>query len=299
MKNIKTFFSLFFVALFASIGLFSCNKFKGNQEIPAYIHIDTFLLTTNYPYEGAASHKITDVWLYIDDNLNGCYELPAIIPVLERGKHKVTLYPGIKLNGISATRTVNPFYKPYIIEDHIFQEKIVDTVLPSVTYFSKDESSIEFWIEDFERQVSLDETATSDTTITRTERDAPENWDDEFNNSHYSGYVWIGDTLNYFCIASPEFYNLPNQGDNVFLEIDYKSTDVFEVGMFAKISGIETIQLIYVNPSPVWNKIYVNLGPNITDAQEAQYFKFYIAGSVDESSEAHYYFDNIKLVYRE
>lgn len=299
MRNIKLFFYIFVLTTFVSILLSSCNKFKGNQEIPAYIHVDTFLLTTNYAFEGAASHKITDVWFYVDGNLNGCYELPATIPVLERGKHNITLIPGIKLNGISATRTINPFYKPFVKEGHEFVEKQIDTILPSVTYYSKEESTIEFWIEDFERQVILEETAASDTTITRTERDDPGNWNDAQNNSHYSGHVWIGDTLNYFCIASPEFHDLPNQGDNVFLEIDYKCTDVFEVGLFAKISGIETIQLIYVNPSPTWNKIYVNLGPNITDAQEAQYFKFYIAGSVDESSEANYYFDNIKLVHRE
>lgn len=299
MRNIKLFFYIFVLTTFVSILLSSCNKFKGNQEIPAYIHVDTFLLTTNYAFEGAASHKITDVWLYVDGSLNGCYELPATIPVLERGKHDITLIPGIKLNGISATRTINPFYKPFVKKGHEFVEKQIDTILPSVTYYSKEESTIEFWIEDFERQVILEETASSDTTITRTERDDPGNWNDAQNNSHYSGHVWIGDTLNYFCIASPEFHDLPNQGDNVFLEIDYKCTDVFEVGLFAKISGIETIQLIYVNPSPTWNKIYVNLGPNITDAQEAQYFKFYIAGSVDESSEANYYFDNIKLVHRE
>lgn len=299
MRNIKFFFYIFLLTTIVSVVLSSCNKFNGNQEIPAYIHVDTFLLYTDYAYEGAASHKITDVWLYVDGSLHGCYELPATIPVLERGKHNLTLIPGIKLNGISATRTINPFYKPFVKEGHIFVEKQIDTILPSVRYYSKEESTIEFWIEDFERQVILEETAASDTTITRTERDAPGNWNDAENNSHYSGHVWIGDTLNYFCIASPEFHDLPNQGDNVFLEIDYKCTDVFEVGMFAKISGIETIQLIYVNPSPTWNKIYVNLGPNVTVAQEAEYFKFYIAGSVDESSEANYYFDNIKLVYRE
>ena len=298
MKKIHLSFSLI-VAFFAAIS-FSCNNFRGSQEIPAYIHVDTFLLTTNYPIEGAASHKITDAWLYIDDDLQGCYELPATIPVLERGKHKITLIPGIKLNGISKTRTINPFYTPFTVENFELEEKVIDTILPSVTYYPIDESSIVFrYIEDFERQVSLENTADSDTTIIRTERDSEENWNDMEGNSHYSGYVWIGDSTNYFCLASEEFHDLPNQGNSVFLEIDYKCNEVFEVGLFAKISGVESIPLIYVNPSPTWNKIYVNLGPNITDAQEAEYFKFYIAGKVDEDKEAEYYFDNIKLIYRD
>ena len=258
------------------------------------------MFTTNYGLEGAASHKITDAWLYIDDDIQGCYELPATIPVLERGNHRVTIIPGIKLNGISKTRTINPFYTPYIIENYKLEEKVIDTILPSTTYYPIDESSIVFrFKEDFERQVSLEETADSDTTITRTERDAPENWNDLENNSHYSGYVWLGDSTNYFCIASEEFRDLPNQGNSIFLEIDYKCDEVFEVGLFAKISSVESIPLVYVNPSPTWNKIYINLGPNITDTQEAEYFKFYIAGKIDEGSEAEYYFDNIKLVYRD
>lgn len=300
MQKLRYLIPCCFALLFSSIVLSSCNNFKGSQEIPAYIHIDTFLFTTNYELEGAASHKITDAWLYIDDDIQGCYELPATIPVLERGNHRVTIIPGIKLNGISKTRTINPFYTPYIIENYKLEEKVIDTILPSTTYYPIDESSIVFrFKEDFERQVSLEETADSDTTITRTERDAPENWNDLENNSHYSGYVWLGDSTNYFCIASEEFRDLPNQGNSIFLEIDYKCDEVFEVGLFAKISSVESIPLVYVNPSPTWNKIYINLGPNITDTQEAEYFKFYIAGKIDEGSEAEYYFDNIKLVYRD
>ena len=300
MKVLRHIFSLFIASMFALMTFSSCNNFEGSQEIPAYIHIDTFLLTTNYEIEGAASHKITDVWLYIDNNLQGCYEMPATIPVLERGKHKITIYPGIKLNGISSTRTINPFYKPYIIEELELEEKVIDTIHPSTTYYSKDESTLEFaFKDDFERQIFVEDSNGSDTAIIRTDRDAPERWDDEFNNSHYSGYVWLGDTINNFCFTSTELRDLPNQGNSIFLEIDYKCTEVFEVGLYAKISQMEIIPLVYVNPSPTWNKIYINIGPSITDTKDAEYFKFYIAGMIDKNSEAEYYFDNLKLVYRD
>jgi hypothetical protein len=158
MKVLRYIFSLFIASMFALMIFSSCNNFEGSQEIPAYIHVDTFLLTTNYEIEGAASHKITDVWLYIDNNLQGCYEMPATIPVLERGKHKITIYPGIKLNGISSTRTINPFYKPYIIEELELEEKVIDTIHPSTTYYSKDESTLEFaFKDDFERQIFVED----------------------------------------------------------------------------------------------------------------------------------------------
>ncbi|MBE6346094.1 MAG: hypothetical protein E7067_02605 [Lentimicrobiaceae bacterium] len=301
MKRNHSFLVFFMMTFVVMTAFMSCNKFEGDQEIPAYIHVDTFMFTTDYAFEGAASHKITDVWLYIDGNLQGCYEMPATIPVLKRGEHSLMLIPGIKLNGNSSTRTINPFYKPYEIESFNLEEGVIDTILPTTRYYSKEESTIEFaFIEDFERGTNLEKTDVSDTTVILTDRDAPDAWQDAEGNSHHSGYVWIGDTIDFFCIKSAEeFSNLPNQGDYIFLEIDYKCTNIFKVGLLARTGGIEQIDLIYVNPSPKWNKIYVNLGPNITDYQEAQYFEFFIAGNLDGATEAEYYFDNIKLVYRD
>lgn len=300
MRKIQSSSRLFTIALLSVFLFSSCNKFKGSQEIPSYIHVDEFSFTTNYALEGAASHKITDVSVYVDDNYQGYYEMPATIPILERGKHKLTLMAGIKLNGNSSTRTINPFYVPYIIENYIFTEGVVDTIHPSTKYLSRDETDIAYgFMEDFERQVGLETPSSSDTTITRTDRDDPEIWKDSEGNSHYSGYVWVGDTTNYFCITTPKIYGLPNQGNSIFLELDYKCNDLFKVGLVAGVGREEYIDLIYVNPSEKWNKIYVNLGPNITDIQSADYFKVFITSTVDESSEAEYYFDNIKVIYRD
>ena len=301
MKIIKNLFFSVLTIVFSAILITSCHPFEGNQEIPAYLHVDKFLFTTNYHSdEGAASHKITDVAVYIDDDYQGYYEMPATIPILERGKHKLTLYPGIKLNGNSSTRTINPFYVPYTIEDYVFEEKVIDTVTPSTRYLPKDNSDINFaWTEDFERQVNFETKSYSDTTITRTDRDAPDVWKDEEGNSHYSGYVWIEDTLT-FCITTPKLYDLPNQGNSIFLELDYKCTEMFSVGLFAKIAGEEMIELVHVNPSAEWNKIYINLGPNITNTSSSspEYFRVYISGATEKGTEAEYYFDNVKVIYR-
>jgi hypothetical protein len=39
--------------------------------------------------EGSASHKITDAWVYVDDQLVGVWEVPSKIPALEAGEHTV------------------------------------------------------------------------------------------------------------------------------------------------------------------------------------------------------------------
>ena len=298
MKKIQHLFFTLIVVVFSTIFLSSCPGFHGNQEIPAYLHVDTFLLTTNYAVEGAASHKITDVAVYVDDDFQGYYEMPATIPILERGKHRLTLMAGIKLNGNSSTRTLNPFYIPYTIEDYVFEEAVIDTVVPTTKYYPLDDSDIHFeFMDDFERQVTLETTAYSDTTIIRTERDAPENWNDQYGNSHYSGYIWIGDSSN-FCITTDAMV-LTNQVNSIFLELDYKCTDLFKVGLIANVGQEEYIDLVYVNPSKKWNKIYINLGPNVTDAINAVSFKVFISAFVDKGQEAEYYFDNVKVVYRD
>lgn len=283
----------------------SCNKFKGNQEIPAYLHVDGFSLRTNYADEGAATHKITDVWLYVDDSYQGCYELPATIPVLEHGKHKVTLYPGIKMNGIASTRIIYPFYKPYIIDSYDFGDLdklvgLVDTISPSTRYYTSDESTIKFWFEDFEQpSIKFEKTHASDTAMIKTERNDENAWLSD--DSQYSGHIWIGDTLNYVCVSTPELPAFPGQGNYVLVEMDYKCETEFLVGLYASITGsINDIELVYVNPSEDWNKIYINLGPSISDnANNALYFKLYIRASVEEGQEANLYFDNIKIVYRD
>ena len=77
--------------------------------------------------------------------------------------------------------------------------------------------------------------------------------------------------------------------------------------LFVNMGVVDKKVLSYVNNNKKnavitlkeWNKIYINLGPNITDVREANYFKVYISGTIDKGSEAEYYFDNIKVIYRE
>ena len=65
------------ISLFALIFMSSCELYNPAEPTPAYIHIDKFILNTAYLTEGSNSHKITDAWVYIDDQLLGCFELPA------------------------------------------------------------------------------------------------------------------------------------------------------------------------------------------------------------------------------
>ena len=113
MSRKSTFCAFLVLSVFA-VAFSYCRKFEGSQTIPSYIHIDSITVNCDYFVYGANTSKITDAWVAIDDDIIGCFELPSTFPVLKKGPHKVSIYGGIKRDGISATRAPYPFYKPLV-----------------------------------------------------------------------------------------------------------------------------------------------------------------------------------------
>ena len=293
--------------------LFSCKKFKGSQEIPAYLRIEPWTLSTNYDVEGAATQAITDAWVYVDGNLHGCFELKnhddgryVLVPVLEKGNHKLQIYPGVKLNGIASTRIQYPFYKPYVCHKDLIEGEI-DTIRPYTHYYSIDSTLMRFKMqEDFE-EVNNIRIYRIDTTFAElhyVDHDTDTNaWLDPVDpiNHHRSGHVHLGDSITAMGLWSGELYDLPNVGNYVLLEMDYKCDAEMLVGLFYMSSqqGQQYAPLYYLRASDTWKKIYLNFSPTITETQNAAYFRFYFKSNVAEGSSADLYFDNIKLIYVE
>lgn len=281
-----TFFGLF---------LFACNKFEGDQEVPAYLRIDTITFQTDYFLQGSNTHEITDAWVYVDDQLMGVYELPALFPLLLEGAHKLEIYPGIKLNGISSTRVPYPFYQPYSVSEYKFYPDSIRTVKPSTSYRS---TAVFAWKEDFENSgFTLENTSQSDTSIFRTEPNSPDALLSNF--SAFSGKVVLDKDHPTFDVASLSAYELPGLGAPVLLELDCRTDIPVLIGMFTtENSQVVDIPLVYVNESDVWNKLYINLGPNISEHTSATEFKVYFSATLDDQENATIFLDNIKLIYR-
>lgn len=291
---------------------FSCNKFSGSQEIPAYLRIEPWTFTTDYEREGAATQAITDAWVYVDGNLQGCFELKkhddgtyATIPLLVHGEHKLQLYPGVKLNGISSTRIQYPGYRPYVTTRTLTEGQI-ETVRPSTKYYSIDSTSVSFeLLEDFEDANNIH--LTIDTNFSHairqqiSHRNNPNAWLDPFDTlNHYrSVKVHLGDSIYKFSLVSGEITSFPDPGNYVLLELDHKCQEDFLIGMyiFSSQNGLQDKELYYVKASDTWKKMYINFSPTISENYHANYFKFYMKGVIDTTSVADYYFDNVKLVY--
>lgn len=294
------YFSFFILLIFSTFLFESCYKFSGQQTIPAYLKIDSVYIETNYSNQGTDSQKITDVWVYLNKDLVGVFELPALLPVLAEGINDLEIRPGIWLNGIQSTRVPYPFYKPIVYSEFNFvPDSIQDLGNLKMTYYD----NLEFaWMEDFELTGNtLTETSASDTVIKQT---TPANNPEAFisADSKHSGLIALTDAKPIYSAASMNSFDLPKiQNDPVLLELNFKSDNLFYVGLLMNTSsGIRKVPLLIMNHSEDWNKIYINLGPNIAlNATNAVNYKVYFeAGLESGKEEAKIYLDNIKLIYR-
>jgi len=312
--KILRFSVLTFVLFFNAIVFNSCQKFSGDQTIPAYIRIDSITVSTNYEEQGAPTHHITDAWVYINNEAIGAYELPAVFPVLAKGITEVRVDPGIELNGIAALRSPYPFYKPVIQEVELVEGEEVnlnsDTLfmgndyVPYTMVTTYYDNLVFVWIEDFEDpSLSLDSTSKSLADISRTE---PANNPEAFlaDYSKYSGLMTLDEDKYLIDVATnvgnDDGFILPQVGEYVFLEFDYKNNNYFTTGFYAReISQIVQHPVLNMNPSSEWNKIYVNFTPGVSSQVGALDFNIFF-GALKESGvdEPRILIDNIKLIHR-
>ena len=313
----KSTFYAFLVLVVFAVAFSSCRKFEGSQTIPAYIHIESIVVDslTDYFTYGAATSKITDAWVYVDDDAIGCFELPATFPVLKHGAHKVTVYGGIMSNGIAAARSPYPFYKPMVYQSLNLVEDSIVNLQPVLNYYPIGEGVEKGWMEDFETANTLLPVAGSDTSIVRI--NGSEAW--HSTNSFYSGKIVLPpDSLDFTVATADEYTFHTGYLQYCMLEMDYNCNDAFFVGvMYYKNYKLVTHPLLRIQPTDTvndmpqrWNKIYVNIGPIMNENVTASYFKIYFTSDltvdpvygepdyVHSSKQRYFYFDNLKLFYR-
>jgi len=267
--------------LFIGWTLISCSKQDLEAEIPAYIQINNFTLTIS-PGEGTDSHKITDAWVYINDELLGVFELPAKVPVLKEGNVELSVYPGIKENGIKERRERYLFYNAHVEQVDLVKNEIIE-ITPTTTYSS---NTTFYWMEDFESaSLPFFYNVISDTTMHKTNTDVFE--------GNYSGRVYMLPAMDFFECNTPGFASLPRFGTPVFMEIDFKTNQPVLVGIYA---DTEQIGLFYMNTTSDWNKIYFNFTePIVTRPGAAEYRIFF--GFENDVEYPELIIDNIKLLH--
>ncbi|MCD6660347.1 MAG: hypothetical protein LT105_09310 [Lentimicrobium sp.] len=283
---------------FASVAIAALFSGCDNNDpdlVPAYISVDKIDFTAQYE-QGTSSHKLTDVWVYLDETLLGAYELPAKFPVLAEGKQNITFRPGFRINGIAATRAIYPFATTVTRELNLTRDSVTHIASVASTY----KNNVLFpWIERFESgTLSIERTQRSHVNIQRTD-DPALAFSYPGEGTGFSGLIEIESDTAIFEAVTRETFDFPRAGSEVFLEINFKTNNPVTVGVFYKSSGIEVQRpMLVLNKSENWNKIYVNLTTPKYDTPNATDFRIFFGAKLESGNEkATILIDNLKLVH--
>ena len=259
--------------------------------MPAFIKIDTISFTAKYG-EGTSMAQIMDSWVYVNGDLIGAFEMPFEIPVLKSGACDIKISPGVKLNGISGIRTINPFFTRYDKKVTLVAGQTIE-LFPSSEY----QDGLKFpWNnrgeEDFEEGgISIDSIGNSSTKVIKTH--------DEIFEGTASGYIKLDAGHQTFFGQSTNAFVLPKGGEGVVMEMNIKNDVHVIIGMFAYLPGgtIGSSVHLGINPGDDWKKLYVNFTELVSSYPTAVEFRVFFKANVAGQEQGNIYLDNIKIMH--
>jgi len=279
---------LFFGVLFASMTQQSCDLEE--EAIPAYIQIDTVMVTTTFS-QGSASHKVSAVQVSVGPQLLGIFPLPTKIPVLEYGTQEIVVDPVVIESGISSLRELYPFYSRHTLTGDLVEGEVLQ-VNPQITY----NSAANFvFIEGFDGGNSFVDDLDGDSG-TRLEV----SFDDVFEGSG-SGKITLNESGSEAFVGTGLFYDLPTSGERIYLEMNYKCNNNFSIGFRAMLgsSGVATdVNILTLVPREEWNKIYVSLNKEALQSGGDRFQIYIRMNKSDDVAIAELVVDNIKLIHQ-
>lgn len=277
---------------------YSCDKEQ--EQIPSYLHISKFSFTSDPTTQGLGTYEIVGAKVFVNGKEIGNFEIPCTVPVLAEGTSYIEVYPNIKQNGSYSNQK---YFKPYtgFIDTIKLKKGQIDTIQPVTKY----RSNVKFlWIEDFEDQaISMIKSGynNSDDSIVP----LPTNTsgvDQPFSGSNYCGYInLVKDTQIIFERSSLFAYSIPNLGTDVYLELDVKSNQALQIGVYTdnNINVIQSPVMVVNSTDNAWKKVYVNLVSETGDLASGSKIRvfFGLYKSIDSNVDQYLMIDNIKLLY--
>lgn len=303
MKKTATILSV----LLISILLNSCKK---TDLTASYIYIDTTAFSidmTGFNDEFAtaydqgeleciASQNFPDAWVMVNGKDLGTWELPCKIPVLAKENATVQIFPGVKMNGVSTSRPRYPFTDANKQVVNLKPSEIARISSIPVKYYSTTGFKV---LENFERDYNGYFTAEDSSGVNF------EHVYDIENPSNRIGKISLEDSVMDFTVLS-SVMKFSSGVQYVFLEMDYRcdveNAQIYAGMLITKPTTVVATDepLVVVNATPKWKKIYINLTQAVlrNHTSEAVSYKVYLSGGRSDSTPIHYYFDNIKVIYR-
>ena len=267
----------------------SCGITDNDQPIPYYLDLKN--VQTTEPLTGApGTHKMTEIWVFADGQIQGVYPLPAKVPLIwEDRQTTIRILPGIRNNGMNDTPVLYPFLKE--IELTITPEQLkvytvplvfryIDNCKFSVNENFENSNIFNFYLDPnsesrLEQTTDMASTGQKSAAITLTKAGV---------------FTEIGSAI--------EVVKGQNLRGKSYVEFDYKGEGEIAVGIAKTLGTITTIEyFLFVPAKPDWNRIYVD----VTDKTSSNNYDTYrlLLGftKTGNSAETKIYIDNYKHIH--
>jgi hypothetical protein len=283
----KRFYILFIIPF-----LFNCAK---KQPEASWLIIEPWQLVANPEVgpndHGALTHNITEAFVNMDGQIIGTFSLPAKVPIIGDGEHEFIIIPGVKNNGISATKRRYPLMEQYTETINLIKHDTVH-MSPKTMYFS----NLTFKIEDFEEPtIKFEESSESTATIIKGDNPQYLKW----GNSY--GEIQLSDSNSLLSMVSEFVGSLPKQGTEVYLELDFINTNSVLTSVISYGSGTYFDDpFIQLNPqgSPEWKHIYIDLKEIVSTRSSSPFNEVSFIMNLDAAGTNKFvYLDNIKVIH--
>ena len=245
-------------------------------------------MSSKHNSQGSASAKISDAWIYINDQLIGAYELPCEVPVSASGQTKISIVPGIKNTGQSGDRQKYIFYNRF--DSTLILNGGNNTLLPHVSYI---DSASFLWVYDFEdNNLPLVSDKDSDTTLQWLKN----------NGNAFEGNTFgetTVDSLHPTAIINSNLnLNIPAATKATYLELNYACSAAIAIGIKTYVSNIQrTIPIVTLKPTDLkWNKIYIDLSNALSNHPAQGIFEIYFQIDHLSDKESKLRLDNTKII---
>jgi len=277
--------------MFLMLLISACSRSDVNQ-LPAFLQSGDVSLST-LTNQGSNSSAISELWFYSDGDILGIVDTPVSLPLLKSGMQTITVFPGIKNNGMGTSRIRYPFYTSF--DTALFIEPGGRyTIEPQFSYLSS---------------ALVDATRNFETGNTFVEATANSGVMELLNDPALaaSGVRCVRMTLpageallSYLDETNIEL----DAGAVAFLEMDYSCNNTFVVGVYTINGGNSSkVPVLYLTPThdgnsanPEWNKIYMDLGMVASQYPNTDSYRLYIECTAGEALSPQIYIDDIKIV---
>lgn len=266
-----------------------CDDFKNPDQIPAFLYID-FPEKIVGPGQGSASHRITEAYVYVNDEFLGAYAFGRSYPFLNTGPSEITIFSGIRMNNLDEQTNIYNIYARY--EETIdLQPGETDTIRPEVRYSTAAEFVL---VDSFEATSIFNEDLDGNPgTFMAASTDIVFEGDQ-------SGVLTVDAENSVAEVGTENVYTNLKRGSPIFMELDFKGeTDLF-IGIIG-YDGVNQPQRFYklqLFPRDNWTKVYVELTDEIFELRKEAYQFVLMAiysNQVDKEVQR-VYVDNVKII---